>query len=69
MQVMAITHLPQIAAKGDAHFKVYKTVKKEQTLTEIKQLNAEEKILEIAQMLSGIEVTDSALNHAKSLLN
>jgi DNA repair protein RecN (Recombination protein N) len=69
MQVMAITHLPQIAAKGDAHFKVYKTVKKEQTLTEIKQLNAEERILEIAQMLSGIEVTDSALNHAKSLLN
>lgn len=69
MQVMAITHLPQIAAKGDAHFKVYKTVKNEQTLTEIKQLNAEERILEIAQMLSGIEVTDSALNHAKSLLN
>jgi len=69
MQVMAITHLPQIAAKGDAHFKVYKIVKKEQTLTEIKQLNAEERILEIAQMLSGIEVTDSALNHAKSLLN
>jgi DNA repair protein RecN (Recombination protein N) len=69
MQVMAITHLPQIAAKGDAHFKVYKTVKKEQTLTEIKPLNREERILEIAQMLSGIEVTDSALNHAKSLLN
>lgn len=69
MQVLAITHLPQIAAKGDAHFKVYKTVKNEQTLTEIKPLNAEERILEIAQMLSGIEVTDSALNHAKSLLN
>jgi DNA repair protein RecN (Recombination protein N) len=69
MQVMAITHLPQIAAKGDAHFKVYKTVKQEQTLTEIKPLNREERILEIAQMLSGIEVTDSALNHAKSLLN
>jgi DNA repair protein RecN (Recombination protein N) len=69
MQVMAITHLPQIAAKGDSHFKVFKTTKNEQTHTEIKQLTAEERIIEIAQMLSGIDVTESALNHAKSLLN
>ena len=69
MQVLAITHLPQIAAKGDAHFKVFKTIKNEQTHTEIKQLTAEERIIEIAQMLSGIDVTESALNHAKSLLN
>jgi len=69
MQVLAITHLPQIAAKGDSHFKVFKTTKDEQTHTEIKQLSAEERIMEIAQMLSGIEVTASALNHAKSLLN
>lgn len=69
MQVLAITHLPQIAAKGDCHFKVFKTVRCDQTLTEIKSLNAEERIIEIAQMLSGIDVTDSALNHAKSLLN
>jgi DNA repair protein RecN (Recombination protein N) len=69
MQVIAITHLPQIAAKGDTHFKVFKTVKAEQTVTEIKCLNAEERILEIAQMLSGIDVSESALNHAKTLLN
>ncbi len=69
MQVLAITHLPQIAAKGDSQFKVFKTTKNEQTHTEIKQLSAEERIMEIAQMLSGIDVTESALNHAKSLLN
>jgi DNA repair protein RecN (Recombination protein N) len=69
MQVLAITHLPQIAAKGDSHFKVFKTTKNDQTHTEIKQLSAEERIIEIAQMLSGIDVTESALNHAKSLLN
>jgi DNA repair protein RecN (Recombination protein N) len=69
MQVIAITHLPQIAAKGDSHFKVFKTVKDDQTLTEIKSLNAEERVLEIAQMLSGIDVSESALNHAKTLLN
>ena len=69
MQVLAITHLPQIAAKGDSHFKVFKNTENEQTHTEIKQLSAEERIIEIAQMLSGIDVTESALNHAKSLLN
>ena len=69
MQVIAITHLPQIAAKGDSHFRVFKTVKDDQTLTEIKSLNAEERVLEIAQMLSGVDVSESALNHAKTLLN
>ena len=69
MQVIAITHLPQIAAKGDAHFKVFKSILEEQTNTEMKILNNEERILEIAQMLSGIDVSESALNHAKTLLN
>lgn len=69
MQVIAITHLPQIAAKGDAHFKVFKSVFDEQTNTEMKILNNDERILEIAQMLSGIDVSESALNHAKTLLN
>ncbi len=69
MQVIAITHLPQIAAKGDAHFKVFKSVLEEQTNTEMKILNNEERILEIAQMLSGFDVSESALNHAKALLN
>lgn len=69
MQVFAITHLPQIAAKGDAHFKVAKATVGNDTQSELKLLNADERIIEIAQMLSGTTVSDSALNHAKALLN
>jgi len=69
MQVFAITHLPQIAAKGSSHFKVYKRIDAEQTFSEIKQLSAEERIQEIAQMLSGATVSESAYNHARELLN
>lgn len=69
MQVFAITHLPQIAGKGTVHFKVYKKVEHEQTKSELKLLTKEERITEIAQMLSGIDVTASAIIHAKELLN
>ena len=69
MQVFAITHLPQIAAKGTSHYKVYKTVTGENTVSELKLLNAEERIVEIAEMLSGKDISDSAMNHAKALLN
>lgn len=69
MQVFAITHLPQIAAKGDTHYKVYKSIMETNTVTELKLLNPKERIQEIAQMLSGTEVSESALNHAKALLN
>lgn len=69
MQVFAITHLPQIAAKGNAHFKVSKSTVGEQTLSELKLLSKEDRIVEIAQMLSGKDISDSALNHAKALLN
>ena len=69
MQIFAITHLPQIAAKGNAHFKVFKSTIGEDTQSELKLLNNEERIVEIAQMLSGTIVSDSALNHAKALLN
>ena len=69
MQIFAITHLPQIAAKGNAHFKVFKSTIGEDTQSELQLLNEEERIIEIAQMLSGVVVSDSALNHAKSLLN
>jgi len=69
MQVFAITHLPQIAAKGNTHFKVYKRIAAEQTYSEIKQLTPEERIQEIAQMLSGATVSESAYNHARELLN
>ena len=69
MQIFAITHLPQIAAKGNAHFKVFKSTVGDDTLSELKLLNEEERLVEIAQMLSGTVVSDSALNHAKALLN
>ena len=69
MQIFAITHLPQIAAKGNAHFKVFKSTIGEDTQSELKLLSNEERVVEIAQMLSGIVVSDSALNHAKALLN
>lgn len=69
MQVFAITHLPQIAAKGDDHFKVFKTSENEQTQTQLKLLDNEQRVIEIAQMLSGSVLSDSAINHAKALLN
>ncbi|GEC72900.1 DNA replication and repair protein RecN [Flavobacterium flevense] len=69
MQIFAITHLPQIAAKGDEHFKVSKSIVDEDTQSELKLLTDEERVVEIAQMLSGTIVSDSALNHAKALLN
>ena len=69
MQIFAITHLPQIAAKGKSHYKVFKTDNGNQTTSEIKLLNKEDRVVEIAQMLSGSNISDSALNHAKALLN
>nr|WP_294777659.1 DNA repair protein RecN [uncultured Flavobacterium sp.] len=69
MQVFAITHLPQIAAKGNTHYKVFKTVLGNNTVSELKLLTNEERIIEIAEMLSGKDISDSALNHAKALLN
>ncbi|MBW1655895.1 DNA repair protein RecN [Flavobacterium quisquiliarum] len=69
MQIFAITHLPQIAAKGDSHFKVSKSTVGDDTLSELKLLSQEDRIIEIAQMLSGANISDSALNHAKQLLN
>ncbi|KIA84042.1 DNA repair protein RecN [Flavobacterium sp. AED] len=69
MQIFAITHLPQIAAKGNAHFKVFKSTVGDDTQSELKLLNEEDRVVEIAQMLSGTIVSESALNHAKALLN
>ena len=68
-QVFAITHLPQIAAKGQTHFKVYKVAQEANTQTQIKQLSDEERVLELAEMLSGKDPLASAINHAKALLN
>jgi DNA repair protein RecN (Recombination protein N) len=69
MQVFSITHLPQIAAKGNVQFKVFKTTSDNQTRTELKLLSTKERILEIAEMLSGASPSESAINHAKTLLN
>ena len=68
MQVIAITHLPQIVASGKEHMKVYKYADKQQTKTNIKLLNKEERVLEIAEMLGGKNITETAINHAKQLL-
>ena len=69
MQVFTITHLPQVAAKGKQHFLVYKEVRGNTTMTKLRELNQEERIKELAQMLSGEELTRTALDHAKQLLN
>jgi DNA repair protein RecN (Recombination protein N) len=69
MQVFAITHLPQIAAKGNSHFKVFKFDKDDATHTRLKRLEEEERVVEIAQMLGGLDITESAVAHAKQLLN
>ena len=67
-QVISITHLPQIAARGTTHYKVYKEDTDTGTNSHIRQLNEEERIHEIAHMLSGATLTEAALNNAKALL-
>lgn len=69
MQLLSITHLPQIAAKGDHHIKVYKEDTHEVTATYLKPLNPDERIVEIAQMLGGKHVSKAAIANAKELLN
>ena len=67
-QVVSITHLPQIAAKGQHHYKVYKEERADATLTHITELTEAQRIEEIAHMLSGATLTEAALNNAKELL-
>ena len=68
MQVITITHLPQMASKGNSHYFVHKEIKDDFTYTQIKKLNTEERIVEIAKMLSGENPKESALQNAKELL-
>ena len=68
-QVLAITHLPQIASKGNTHFLVYKEVKKSSTRSQLRILNDVERLNEIARMLSGEVLTDAALDNARVLLS
>jgi DNA repair protein RecN (Recombination protein N) len=69
MQIVSITHLPQIASKGNAHFYVYKQLDKEQTMTFVKQLDDTERVKVLAQMLSGENPTEGAIANARELLN
>lgn len=68
MQVIAITHLPQIAAKGCAHYLVYKTDDEKSTTTNLRKLSDNERIEEIARMLSGASLTDAAIQNARVML-
>ena len=67
-QVIAISHLPQIAAKGDAHFFVYKEDNEQNTVSKVKELTAEQRITEIARMINGNVLSQSAIDNAKELL-
>jgi DNA repair protein RecN (Recombination protein N) len=68
-QIIAITHLPQVAVRGEYHYLVYKEDTEVGTNSHIRPLNEEERINEIANMLSGATLTEAALNNAKALLN
>ena len=69
MQLLSITHLPQIAGQGTSHFKVFKTDNEEKTTTHITALSPDDRIVEIAEMLGGTQGSITALDHAKNLLN
>jgi len=68
MQVINITHLPQVASRGSRHFHVYKDDSGDSTITRIKLLSADERVMEVARLLSGSEVTATAVKNAKELL-
>ena len=68
MQVVNITHLPQVASRGTRHYHVYKDDTGESTITRVKLLSMDERILEVARLLSGSEVTETAIKNAKELL-
>ena len=68
IQVIAITHLPQVAANGDHHLRVYKTDTDKETLTRVEALDQQEHITEIARMLSGKTLDQAAIENAKSLI-
>ncbi len=68
MQVVNITHLPQVAARGTKHYHVYKDEAGDSTITKIKLLNPEERITEVARLLSGSEITETAVRNARELI-
>jgi DNA repair protein RecN (Recombination protein N) len=68
IQVLSITHLAQIACKGKQHYKVFKTDNEHSTQTSVKELTFDERVLEIAKMVSGKDISEAALSNAKELL-
>jgi DNA repair protein RecN (Recombination protein N) len=68
MQVVNITHLPQVASRGTVHYHVFKEEKEDSTITRIKLLSPAERIQEIARLLSGSEITETAVRNAKELI-
>ena len=68
LQVIAITHLPQIAVKGNHHLRVFKTDSKDKTISGISELNEDQRVVEIAKMLSGAGLSNAALDNARALL-
>lgn len=68
-QVLCITHLPQVAALADTHFKIYKIIENNQTYTRVKNLNYDERVQEIASMISNENITEASINLAKELIS
>ena len=68
-QVLCITHLPQVAAMADTHLYIEKKEKQNRTVTSVKELNKEEQIMELSRMLTGTQLTETAKDHAKELLD
>jgi DNA repair protein RecN (Recombination protein N) len=66
-QVISVTHLPQIAAKADAHFVVQKAIEKGRTFTRVSELSEQERVDELARMLGGVKITDQVRKHAAEL--
>ena len=69
LQLISITHLPQVAAKANQHYKVSKSIKNGKTLTEVRELSEAEQITEIAELISGSDITEKAMDQAKELIN
>jgi len=67
-QILSITHLPQVSARGDAHYLVFKTSAANGAHTAIRALSPQERVMEVARMLSGSGITEAAIDNAKALL-
>ena len=67
-QVISISHLPQIAALADSHFVIWKDINKDKAVTRIDKLSEDDRVIEMARLLSGVDVTDTTLNHAREMI-